>query len=806
MSTPDCVQGCKCKWINGKKGANCEGGRFTAVPRALSREVLHLDLRSNHIPHLPSEAFKSTGLVNLQTLILKDCNISDVHEDAFRGLAILIELDLSRNKIQTLHPGTFRDLTKVRYIVLNHNYLMKLEAGLFTNLLYLQTVEVSHCQLVHIDPRTFVNVTTLSSLKLEGNSLPHIDLSTLEHLERLRSLELSNNSWRCDCRLRPLVLWTMNRTLYTRPTACSEPARLVKKYWDELPAHEFACNPHIVYPSPGAIVAVNPELTHLNCHVQGDPPPRIDWVYNHVVLSNHSRNNYAHNSYAQGGSRHYVVKEGGWANLTIVNLDGNEARGEFKCVASNPAGMEERNITLQLGSSGGVSSVIGQYGTDNWFLLVLLTCAIIILLSLSILLCCCFCRRRSSDIERTLAKKSQNGGLSPPNNGEVMHHITASPGDSGKSLLTVVNPVQKPPRRYDQDNGSMTAEMTELNRKLLDDSTLRDDESRAGDSYDDITSSGRRSHNSKYPPDLLAFPTNLRASQPSPAADSRTLHHSPPYLYGTLPYNRSQSPCVPLTPQRTAGYVTIPRRPRASWSAGPTSLEPPLSLTLDPVYDSCGVRTTVDGSLLSLNKIDPAKRALPPTPQSRHSFTLPHKMSTLPHNYRSSATHTEPHTVIRPLPVMTSPEGYMSLQRMEPHGTRQGGDKFQRPPSPNRSFTPNRSDRRRASWTSRVGTPDTSVTGSSDTLHLLSPTGTGRNKFTPISVQPQSPSRQSPLPFTQTARRSPLNLQQNGLPPPSPMRKLTPIPSATPSGLTAHKSAQSIEILFEDEGEDGTEV
>lgn len=149
---------------------------------------------------------------------------------------------------------------------------------------------------------------------------------------------------------------------------------------------------------------------------------------------------------------------------------------------------------------------------------------------------------------------------------------------------------------------------------------------------------------------------------------------------------------------------------------------------------------------------------------------------------------------------------YRSIIISTSTGTRQGGDKFQRPPSPNRSFTPNRSDRRRASWTSRVGTPDTSVTGSSDTLHLLSPTGTGRNKFTPISVQPQSPSRQSPLPFTQTARRSPLNLQQNGLPPPSPMRKLTPIPSATPSGLTAHKSAQSIEILFEDEGEDGTEV
>lgn len=42
-------------------------------------------------------------------------------------------------------------------------------------------------------------------------------------------------------------------------------------------------------------------------------------------------------------------------------------------------------------------------------------------------------------------------------------------------------------------------------------------------------------------------------------------------------------------------------------------------------------------------------------------------------------------------------------------------------------------------------------------------------------------------------------------PPLSPMRKLTPIPpSAPPSLKSAH--AQSIEILFEDEGEDGTEV
>ncbi|KAI5739281.1 hypothetical protein M8J77_017276 [Diaphorina citri] len=743
--------------------------------------------------------------------------------------------------------GIFRDLIRVRYIYLNHNLLLKLEAGLFTNLIYLQTVEVSHCQLSHISPNTFINVTTLATLKLEGNRLSHIELSTVEHLDRLKSLELSNNTWRCDCNLRSLIVWTRNRNLYTRPTACSEPQRLRGKYWDEeSDPEQFACNPHIVYPPPGAVIEMSSELTQLQCHVEGDPPPRIDWYYNRVPVSNNSRNNYAQGT-------HYVTKDAKWANLTFRNLGANDAKGEFKCVATNPAGEEERNISLLYGSPGG-RGVIGPYSSENWGLLLVLMCAIVILLSLSILLCCCFCRKRTSAMDRSLAKKSQNNGMSPQN-GEVMHHITANPGEQGKSLLTVVNPVQKPPRRYDQGsptfNGSAT-EMTELNRKLLDESNLRDDDSRAGDSYEDMTttSSGRRSNNSKYPPDLLSFPPNLRATQPSPAGSERPSGlppHSPPFLYGTLPYSRSQSPFRspnggPSTPQRTAGYVTIPRRPRASWSAAPSPGFELGSLTLEPVYDNCGVRTTADGSLLSLNKIDTAKRQLPPIPNSRHSFTLPHKMSTLPHNYRtlspnseqhncrtlaSPSPTTEPTTVIRPLPVMTSPEGYRSLQRVESPGLRPGSeDKFRRPSSPNRFSTQNRNnDRRRSSWTSRVGTPDNSVTGSSDTLHLISPTG--RNKFTPISIQPQNGSlqphqrasptsissqnpRQSPLPFSQApqARRSPLQLNGTSKPPLSPHRKLTPVPSqAPPSGLfSGPKPAQSIEILFEDEGEDGTEV
>uniref|UniRef100_A0A8D9B1Q7 Slit homolog 3 protein n=1 Tax=Cacopsylla melanoneura TaxID=428564 RepID=A0A8D9B1Q7_9HEMI len=836
MTTADCERSCKCKWIQGKKGADCKSAGFSTVPRGLSKELLLLDMYDNRIPHLPSDAFKSTGLVNLQWLSLKESNISDIHEDAFRGLGILIELDLSWNKIQTLHPGTFRDLVKVRNIYLAHNSLMKLESGLFTNLMYLQNVDVSDCQLSHISEKTFVNTTTLSTLKLERNRLTKISLSTVQHLDKLRSLELSSNSWRCDCDLRPLMEWTLQRSLYTKPTACLDPPRLLNRHWDDLQPEEFACSPVIVFPSPGTVIEVNSDYTHLRCHVVGDPAPSIDWKYNRHII-----NNASHNNFAQG--YRYVLKGHGWANLTLHNLGANDAKGEFKCVASNPAGSDERNVTLIYDGSPGGRGVIGQYGTENWGLLLILMCAIVILLSISVLLCCCFCRKRTSEIDRSLAKKSQNNGL-PPQNGELMHHITATPGDQGKSLLTVVNPVQKPPRRYDQgsDTFNGSTEMTELQRKLLDESNIGDGESRGGDSYEDVTTSGRHSNNSKLPPDLLSFPPNLRSTQPSPAgsvAEPRLggvpAHlsplHSPPYnMYGTLPYSRSQSPFRspnggPTTPQRTAGYVTIPRRPRASWSAGPNTGLELGPLTPEPVYDSCGVRTTVDGSLLSLNKIDHTKRQLPPTPNSRHSFTLPHKMSTLPHNYRTlSPSSDQPHTVIRPMPVLTLPEGYRSLQRNESpsNSSRQSvEDKFRRPTSPNRFSTQNRNDKRRASWTSRVGTPDNSITGSSDTLCLLSPTG-GRNRFTPISIQPNSTqqvqqkasptsissqnARQSPLPFSQQqARRSPHQLNGTSKPPLSPMRKLTPIPPSQP--LTSLiKSAQSIEILFEDEGEDGTEV
>lgn len=165
---------CHCKWFSGKKVADCTDKKLTAVPDHFSPEIQSIDLSNNELHSLPSEAFRAVGLVNLHKIHMRDCQIKELHKDAFKGLQILIELDLSNNRIDVIHPNTFRDNSRLRVITMHHNPLTKLDDGLFTNLVFLQTVDLHDCQLARISTKTFFNVTALHKLILYRNNLSHM--------------------------------------------------------------------------------------------------------------------------------------------------------------------------------------------------------------------------------------------------------------------------------------------------------------------------------------------------------------------------------------------------------------------------------------------------------------------------------------------------------------------------------------------------------------------------------------------------------------------------------------------------------
>lgn len=196
---------CRCKWVSGQKLADCANSSHTSIPANLSNEVQVLDLSNNYITELDKDAFKSVGLINLHKLIARGCSIEKVDKDAFCGLKILIELDLSDNNIHVLHPATFRDPFRLRKIYLNRNPVQRLQNYLFHNMSFLQTVELNNCLITHIEPKTFFNNTKLNSLALSGNQLVNMKPDVLYSIPSLMNLEISNNPWRCDCKLRPLM-------------------------------------------------------------------------------------------------------------------------------------------------------------------------------------------------------------------------------------------------------------------------------------------------------------------------------------------------------------------------------------------------------------------------------------------------------------------------------------------------------------------------------------------------------------------------------------------------------------------------
>ncbi|RVE46807.1 hypothetical protein evm_008515 [Chilo suppressalis] len=820
--TSNCPQECKCVWASGNKQADCSKSHFEEIPKTLSSDIQNLDLSNNELYEITRYAFEDARLINLKKLILRECNLKTIHKNGLSGLAIMIELDLSKNELKTLHSETFNETTKIRWILLNDNQLEKLEDGLFKNLKFLQKVELSNNRIVQIEMKAFVNVPKLNTLSLDGNRLERLKMDTLSALTSLSNLDVHDNPWRCDCYLQPFRNWVISKHLYTSPISCTEPAKVHGKMWKELDSSDFACRPSIVYPSTSTTLRSADSNITLSCQVNGNPLPDVNWVLSSQIIDG---------SYKYQGELKYHLSESNyenskWVNLTIIDA-GTTDNGEYLCVAKNPGGVEERNVTLVV-MHPAIHDPIIPTGMDNNMLPVLIgvSCTAAILLIILVILCYCCCKRRGSDKMKADAS-----------NGEALIEGSVIP-EMEKSLITAVNPVTKPPRRYDAlpSITSGATEMSELNKTLLDNDSVfahNDDEKRSLD-FEHPSKRSQDALHVEYgrTPDLLiSFPP--RATQISPAASNAStvpdttrlpaqlnpvspIHSPLQPIYGitnnqnfrTLPYSRSQSPFIaPITPPVITprqGYVTIPRRPRVpSWSSTASTQILPSTEAQEPLYDNLGLRTTVDGSsVLSLNKaglegqFSPMRnRPLPATPTA---YSTPHQV------YYAPIEEQEP----SPSPVhqyMTNPRNSIASQLSNQVAT----------PAPQEPISP------RMSWTAKnTSTPHTEPrkalfsTGSDTQSHVsdsstLSRRGkpeTGslrRNPKTENGEPKTSPIKGFPIKEDTMKNDANVSLNQSGTLGRS--GKIPPRPPPKPKKKPATE-VNSSEPLFEDEGEDGTEV
>ncbi|GBP87873.1 Leucine-rich repeat, immunoglobulin-like domain and transmembrane domain-containing protein 2 [Eumeta japonica] len=618
--TTECQRPCDCRWQSGNKAAVCSNSSLKSIPANLSNDIQILDLSNNNLRQLHQEGFKKVGLSNLKKLFLKECNIETVHKAAFTTLTIMIELDLSRNKIRSLHPETFKGTEKLRLINLNNNLIEKLEDGLFRNLKYLQKVEASNNRIVRIATRAFTNLPQLKILRFNGNKLSHMKPEVLMSLSNLSGLDLHNNPWRCDCNLQTFRNWVISNNLYTPPTACAEPEALQGKLWNELDSTNFACRPTILEPLPDTTIKSYDENVTLTCKVVGNPTPEIMWKFNSKLID-----------LRPYGELKYIITDNSvdlirWMNLTIINARYSD-RGNYTCIAENPGGQDEKSVTLVHTRYSGVG-FLANLDPDSFAILVGCLTAMMIIFGTVFIVC--YCVSRKADNKRLI----KTDHISP--NGDALIEVSVD-SEVEKGLVTEVNPVTKPPRKFEAPPSltNEATEMSELNRTLIENESTKaapnEDKSR-DQGVEPVPKFCRETlqidrltqEHQAYPPDLLTFPLRGTA-QVSPAASGTSSgqerpksNHTdsplktPEYGYeiinsGLLSrFQNTTEGSIPLLNSRS-GYVTLPRRPRVpSWLPENSNIYPQVFSSINgviPYYDNIGTKFFGHGvNYYNLNK------------------------------------------------------------------------------------------------------------------------------------------------------------------------------------------------------------
>ncbi|CAH2233884.1 leucine-rich repeat, immunoglobulin-like domain and transmembrane domain-containing protein 2 [Pararge aegeria] len=435
-----CPAVCMCKWKGGKQTVECVDRALITVPEPVDPATQVLDLSGNNLQILPQEAFAKTGLVNLQRVYLRSCNIGQINERAFKGLTNLVELDLSYNLLTQIPSNSFKDAPFLRDLTLSNNPILKLHSDALSNIGSVVKIDLSGCEIREIAADVFRNLHSLESLKLNSNHLRDLPLSSLERNEKLRVIDLSDNPWTCDCRLRDLKMWLSKHKLFTKPS-CASPTRLAYKSFSDLSLEEFACKPEILHVTRYVEASVSENAT-LVCRAEAMPSANINWYWNGRLLQNGTNFNSHQKIYIFEAGE--IKKK---STLVLTNTQESDST-EFFCVAENKAGNVEANFTVHVTQ---MSAGMASLGSAQIASLGAALFLVIIVISLGLLIT--FVRFRPAPacesktpntLDRVVSGNEVHPTVTDRPHVAVLDRQDSPSYDDGKS-----NPILKPPRASD---------------------------------------------------------------------------------------------------------------------------------------------------------------------------------------------------------------------------------------------------------------------------------------------------------------------------------------------------------------------
>uniref|UniRef100_A0A8C0IVV6 Vasorin n=1 Tax=Chelonoidis abingdonii TaxID=106734 RepID=A0A8C0IVV6_CHEAB len=204
-----CPSGCQCSQ---PQVVFCAARRSHAVPSGLPPDTAYLYAFENGITSLHDDSFR--GLPALQQLDLSQNKISSLQRNVFQPLTNLVNLDLSSNQLREITNETFHGLRLLERLYLDRNRIQRIHpAALDTlenllelklqnnqlrlvpplNLPKLLLLDISHNGIATIEAGAFHTVN-IESLKIAGLGLSSLDEELFQNLNNLHELDISDNS------------------------------------------------------------------------------------------------------------------------------------------------------------------------------------------------------------------------------------------------------------------------------------------------------------------------------------------------------------------------------------------------------------------------------------------------------------------------------------------------------------------------------------------------------------------------------------------------------------------------------------
>ncbi|XP_077385123.1 extracellular matrix protein 2 isoform X2 [Festucalex cinctus] len=209
----------------------CDDAQLTSFPPLLMPQLKSLSLEGNNICSIPAEAFN--GLPNLEWINLKKNKLTSAgfHHSALKNLKTLRRLYLDGNLLEVVPANLPASLQELK---INENRLQKIHANAFRGLPVLVILELEGNLLseANVDPEALAPLGQLSYLRLgrnhfrtvpqglpvsllelylENNLIEEIPAGVFNHSQNLNVLSLRHNRLE-ETRIAPLA-WIHHRSL-----------------------------------------------------------------------------------------------------------------------------------------------------------------------------------------------------------------------------------------------------------------------------------------------------------------------------------------------------------------------------------------------------------------------------------------------------------------------------------------------------------------------------------------------------------------------------------------------------------------